>query len=96
MITVIKDDVARENLAANLQFLLNARDITQRELATAAERPLMSINSAIRGKSLPSVALVASIAEVIGHSMEDLIGPPAVLEAKERLRAGRKKSLQPA
>ena len=64
--------------------------------AAATKRPRMSISNICRGTRLPSVTLAAVIAEALGYSTDDLIGPPAIIEARERLTSGRKNSLIPA
>jgi len=92
---VITDDEARQNLAANLTLILRERHIPQRQLARATKRPVMSISNVCRGTRLPNVALVACIAEALGYSMEDLIGTPSRIAAREMLASG-KKSLIPA
>lgn len=93
MFNVIKDEQALENLAANLNFLLSERGITQRRLAAATQRPLTSISNVLRGRSLPSVALVVCIAEALGYSVEELVGDPVRIAAKESLASSGKKSL---
>jgi transcriptional regulator with XRE-family HTH domain len=93
---VITDAEARANLAQNIKTILDARGLTQTDLASACHRPKMSISNICRGTRLASVTLAAGIAEALGYSTDDLIGPTAVIEARERLRVGRKKSLVPA
>lgn len=95
MLTVISDDEARENLAANVKFILNERGLTQQKLATATRRPLMSINRICRGENLPSVALVVCIAEALDYSVEELVGSPSRVAAREMLAGAGKKSLLP-
>ena len=90
---MITDTEARANLAENVNCILRYRGLTQRDLAEAAQRPVMSINNVCCNRRLPGVTLVVAIGEALGYSVEELIGMPAGILAQEKLR---KKSLIPA
>ena len=90
---MISDKEARMNLAENVNFILRTRGLTQRDLADAAQRPVMSINNVCCNRRLPGFTLVLAIGEALGYSMEELTDSPAAIVAQEKLR---KKSLIPA
>ena len=90
---MVTEDEARANLVEALQCIMTFRRITQRQLAKAVGRPKMTINRMCRGESLPTVALTAAVAEVLGYQVEDLISDPAKIRLREELRASREKSL---
>ncbi len=84
---MITDDEARENLAENLSTILELRGLTQTSLAEAINTPVMTLNHAVKGRRRPPAALVENLGEVLGYSSKELLGPPAVIVAREQLRA---------
>ena len=91
MANVISDTEARANLAQNVNFILRSRGLSQRDLAEAAERHVMSINNICCNRSLPGVTLVMAIAEAVAYTVEELTGPPAAIVAEEKRREAGKK-----
>ena len=90
---MITDIEARRNIAANLRRITAARGMSQRELAEATERPLMTINRLFRGECEPKISLIAAVAEKIGFSIEALLAPPPPVESARVPAPRGKKSL---
>lgn len=95
MIDVVTESEGRKNLATNVMHILRARGISQSDLARATKRSVMTISLLCRGMRLPNVVLASEIAEVLGYAVEDMIGSPEVIAARERC-AGRRKFLTTA
>jgi transcriptional regulator with XRE-family HTH domain len=79
MSTVISDEQARNNIAANLQRIIEERGITQTQLAAQSDQPIMTINRLVRGQNEPRIALVARVAEALDVSVDRLVAAPPIL-----------------
>ena len=72
MSIVIDDKTAKENLAANVRRLLEARNLTQMQLAdmTGQQQPLIS--RVVNGRNMPGGTVLARIAEALDISYDGL------------------------
>ena len=70
------DKDAKANISANLQRLLAEKGMSQRALARATDDPIMTVNDAVRGHSLPNSAVLARMAEALDVSVDSLLSPP--------------------
>ena len=66
MPTVINDEVLRGSVSANVTRLREARGLSQDQLAEMAGVHRVQINRIERGKSLPSLALTYTLADIFG------------------------------
>lgn len=73
MSTVITDDEARRNIAANIRRLLKQRGWSQGELARRSKESAMNVSRIINGVNLPNAALLARIGEALEVSADYLI-----------------------
>ena len=76
MATVISDDQAKKNIAANIRRLLAARGWTQTDLSEAAHENKMTISNVCTGKHVPGAGLLARIAEALDVSIDRLVDSP--------------------
>ena len=78
---MIKKQQAKENVAANLQRILDDRKLEQAQLAEmTGEKPMM-ISRVVRGLHMPAADVLARIAEALDVSVDRLLGdPPEILE----------------
>lgn len=72
-VTVIDDNEAKANIAANVTFLLHERDWPQRKLASITRETRMMICRICRGEHLPNAATLARIAEALHTSVDWLL-----------------------
>jgi len=70
------DEEVKQNLAANILRILEARGWDQPMLAEATGEWLSTINRICRGENLPRVGVVSRIAEALDVSIDRLIAPP--------------------
>ncbi|MGD9645552.1 MAG: helix-turn-helix domain-containing protein [Pirellulales bacterium] len=80
---VITEDQAKDNIAANLQRLLEARNWSQSDLARATGDAHVTISRIVRGTNVAGVALLARIAEALDVTIDGLIRPPASRPSKK-------------
>jgi transcriptional regulator with XRE-family HTH domain len=81
--SVIPDAAAKQNLSSNIQRLLADRGMTQKQLAEATGETEMTISRVVRGLHLPSVGIVARIAEAFDVSIDRIVArPPGKISAK--------------
>jgi transcriptional regulator with XRE-family HTH domain len=73
---MISEEQAVQNVAANLERLLEARDMTQRDLARAVGVYDSVISQIIYGRHVVRYTLLAQIAEVLDVSMDRMIAAP--------------------
>lgn len=79
MATVITDDQAQANIAANVRALLDLRrtagkpPFTQAQLAKATRESDMRISKLVRGVAMPEAAFLARIAEALETSVDSLV-----------------------
>jgi transcriptional regulator with XRE-family HTH domain len=76
MSTVLSDDQAKANIAANVSRLLREKGITQRSLASKTDEPEMTISRIVRGTNMPGSGLLARIAEALSASVDELLATP--------------------
>lgn len=76
MSTVVTDDEAKRNIAANVARLLALRGWTQKQLADATGETNMIISRIMREKHVPNAATLARIAEALDTSTDILLDPP--------------------
>lgn len=76
MSTVVDDNEARKNIAANLAHLLVERRMSQCELAAATGDSTMAVSYYVRAKRLPGAAALSRLAEALGVTMESLLAAP--------------------
>lgn len=76
METVITDEKARQNIAANIRRLLEDRGWSQNELARRTGEYPTNISRVVRGVFAPQVGLFARIAEALDVSMDRLVSEP--------------------
>lgn len=86
---MISDDDVRHNVAVNLQSLLDDRDWSQSELARRSGVWQTNISRVIREECIPTVAVLARLAEALHVSMDRLVAAPPE-------KIARKKIAQPA
>ena len=83
MSTVVSNDEARENIAANITRLLDARGWNQQDLADATGESKMTISNIVRGNYLTNAGTVARIAEALDVTVDRLISaPPEKISSK--------------
>ena len=75
MSTVIDDKTAKENLAANVRRLLEARNLTQMELAEITGEQQSLISRIANGRNMPGGTVLARIAEALDISIDRLLAP---------------------
>lgn len=73
---MISDDQLRQNIAANLQRLLETRGLTRSALARLTGDSLMTISVTVAGKHVPGTGVVARIAEALDVSVDRLVNAP--------------------
>ena len=76
MATVISDEQAKQNVAANVLRLLAARGWTQTDLAEAAHENKMMISRICRAEHVAGVGLLSRIAEALDVSIDRLVDSP--------------------
>lgn len=76
MKTVLTDEVARENLKANLARLLEERGFTRYRLARVTGESDQTIKNVADGVHMPRAGLLSRLAEALGVSMDDLVHQP--------------------
>lgn len=64
---------AKENIATNVRRLMDARAMTQNDLATAASISQGFVSKILSGAILPNALLLHNLAEVLGVSSDALI-----------------------
>lgn len=69
------DDVAL-NLANNMRQLREARGLTQQQVANKADVPRPTWANLESGSANPTLAVIVKVANALGVSVEELIGPP--------------------
>lgn len=90
------DEHARQNVSANIVRLLAAREWKTLRLVEAVGEivPQNTVYRIVRGETTGSVSVIASIAEVLGVTVDYLLTDPA--EHEKRLRGHRKHVLHSA
>ena len=73
---MISDDDAKKNLAANVSRLLEARDLTQMELAEMTGEHQSLISRIANGQNMPGGTVLARIAEALEISIDRLLSAP--------------------
>lgn len=77
------DAEVKANLAANVERLLEVRDMSQTQLAEAAEASQATISRIIDGLHLPNAAILVRLAEALDVTIDRLTGPPATPPQKK-------------
>lgn len=72
---MLTDTDAKQNIAANVQSLLEVLGMSQSELAEATGESSARISLMIRGIKCPSAAFLARIAEALGTTADALLKP---------------------
>lgn len=73
---MITDAQAKKNIAANVSRLLDEKQLSQTELAKQTKESRMTIWRLCSGLHVPSAALLARIAEVLGTNLDALMSQP--------------------
>ena len=76
---MIQDDEAKQNIAANVQALMDDRGWKQADLARAVGESPMRISFLLRAQRLPSAAFLARLAEAFGTTTDRLLTDPRKL-----------------
>lgn len=74
--TVLTDDEAKLNIAANVRALLSSAGMSQSELARKLEESEARVSLMIHAKKLSSAAFLARVAEVLGTTVDSLLAAP--------------------
>ena len=82
MKTMLTDDEARANIAANVARLLADRNWSQTELARRAMESHANINRVLHARQLPGSGILARIAEAFDVSTDRLLSAPPIASAK--------------
>jgi len=67
---------AKLNIAENLQRILSARGMNTLELVRLTKEPQNTIYAIVRGESEPRAAVLASIAEALGVTVDEILQNP--------------------
>lgn len=67
---------AASNLGRNLRQLRELRRLTQHQLATAAGVPRATVANLETGSANPTLGVLLAVAEGLGVTVQELIGPP--------------------
>lgn len=70
---MISNEVAKENIPANVRRLLDAKQLSQADLARLTGENNMYISRVVRGEILPNAPALARIAEALGVTSEKLM-----------------------
>lgn len=73
---MVTDELAKENIAANVKAFLVKRDMTRAELSHRTGENIMYISRVCNSKILPNAAALARIAEALGVTSERLMENP--------------------
>ena len=73
---MVTDELARENIAANVTALLKKRGMTRSQLSDSTGENAMYLSRICNGKILPNAAALARIAEALGVTSERLMENP--------------------
>lgn len=73
---MVTDELARENIAANVTAFLEKRGMTRAELCKVTGENAMYVSRICNGKILPNAAALARIAEALGVTSERLMENP--------------------
>ena len=73
---MLDETQAKENIATNVRRLMDARAMTQNELAAAATISQGFVSKILRGAILPNALLLHNLAEALGVSSDTLINFP--------------------
>jgi transcriptional regulator with XRE-family HTH domain len=73
---VLSDEQAKQNIAVNVQALLDAREWNQRDLARAIDESDMRVSFLVRGVKLASAAMLARVAEALETTVDALLAYP--------------------
>lgn len=73
---MITDEEAKQNIAANIQAMLNAKGLSQADLARITHENAMRVSFVVRGIKIPSASFLNRIAEALNCKMEDIMKPP--------------------
>lgn len=84
--TVLTDDEAKEYVAANVVRLMNAKGLSQSDLARLCKVNFMAISRMARGTNLPPAWLLSRVAEVLKVSVDDLLADPAPGKKSGKIR----------
>ena len=87
-----EDATFQKALGARLREARLAAGLTQEQVARLAGTTRHYISNLEHGRTLPSVPMLARIAEALGRSIDRLVGMP---ERRERARIKRRKALDP-
>jgi transcriptional regulator with XRE-family HTH domain len=83
MRTVISEEEALANAAANLARMMDDRGWTQLELAGRADVGQSTLSRLLRGIGMPGVAAMARIAEALDSSVERILAQPAKEKSRQ-------------
>jgi transcriptional regulator with XRE-family HTH domain len=72
---MLTDDQVKTNVAANLNRVLDERQITQKELAARTGDPPMTISNICNAKHVLGGGVLARICEALDIDMDRLVGP---------------------
>ncbi|MDF1653878.1 MAG: S24 family peptidase [Coxiellaceae bacterium] len=85
MSTAIKKDFATNNLANNLQSLMNSYDIGITNLSKDLNLPMMTIRRILNGSTTdPRISTLNNIASYFSISIDELLGTSATITGKSK------------
>jgi len=76
MATVISNEKALENVAANMRSLLEESGMSLRELARKTGDSPMTLSNILNAKHVPGISVLARVAEAFKVTVDDLLRQP--------------------
>lgn len=73
---------AERNFRNNLKAVMEARDLSQRRVATMAETTQPFLNRIITGHSVPTLELADRVSQSLGFSLADMVSDPGTFSGK--------------
>jgi len=73
---MLNEEQAKENIAANVRQLMDARNMTQVGLSEAASISQGFVSKILRGVIMPNALLLHNVAEALGVSTDRLLDSP--------------------
>lgn len=80
---IITEDRAKLNISENLRRLMDARKMTQAELATRAGISQPFVHKMLNGKINPNAVALRNVAEVLGTTSDALMDNPTEEKSKK-------------
>lgn len=82
MSTVITNDEAKERIGANVTRYMAERNMSQATLSRTTGESEMTISVVVRGKHVPSSAILHRIAEALQVKIDELFAPVVTVQSK--------------